>query len=53
MQAVSLSETLEGLDQISIVVHTNSATAEESSAASEELSSQSEILKDLTSRFTF
>ena len=53
MQADSLSETLEGLDQISIVVHTNSATAEESSAASEELSSQSEILKDLTSRFVF
>ena len=52
-QADSLSETLEGLDQISTVVHTNSATAEESSAASEELSSQSEILKDLTSRFTF
>lgn len=50
-QAHSLSQTLQGLEQISSVVQTNSATAEESSAASEELSSQSEILYDLTSKF--
>ncbi|MGB5824711.1 MAG: methyl-accepting chemotaxis protein [Proteocatella sp.] len=50
-QAESLSQTLQGLENISAVVHANSATAEESSAASEELSSQSVILHDLTSRF--
>jgi len=50
-QAQSLTQTLLGLENISAVVHTNSATAEESSAASEELSSQSVILHELTSRF--
>ena len=39
------------MDQISSVVQTNSATAEESAAASEELSSQAQILKSLVSRF--
>ena len=40
------------MDQISSVVQTNSATAQESAAASEELSSQSQMLKELTGRFT-
>ena len=41
-----------GMDQISGVVQTNSATAEESAAASEELSGQSNILKELIGTFT-
>ncbi len=40
-----------GVDQISGVVQTNSATAEESAAASEELSGQAEMLKDLVAEF--
>ncbi|MBQ6985599.1 MAG: methyl-accepting chemotaxis protein, partial [Oscillibacter sp.] len=39
-------------DQISSVVQTNSATAEQSAAASEELSGQSNMLKKLVSQFT-
>ncbi|NBK92448.1 methyl-accepting chemotaxis protein [bacterium 1XD21-13] len=51
-QANSIQEITQGMDQISSVVQTNSATAQESAAASEELSSQSQMLKELTSRFT-
>ncbi|MFQ9703426.1 MAG: hypothetical protein ACLR0U_17035 [Enterocloster clostridioformis] len=40
-----------GIDQISSVVQTNSATAEESAAASEELSGQAQILKNLVGQF--
>ncbi|MCI8453108.1 MAG: hypothetical protein HFE84_00615, partial [Lachnospiraceae bacterium] len=40
-----------GIDQISSVVQTNSATAQESAAASEELSSQSQLMKKLVGRF--
>ncbi len=50
-QASSASQVTLGIDQISGVVQTNSATAEESAAASEELSSQSAMLKDLISSF--
>ena len=39
------------MDQISSVVQTNSATAEESAAASEELSGQANVLKELIRRF--
>ncbi len=56
--AVAVSEEVEaisqvtiGLDQISSVVQTNSATSEDSAAASEELSSQAQILKDLVAQF--
>ena len=42
-----------GVEQISNVVQTNSATAEESAAASEELSAQAQTLQKLVSRFTF
>ncbi len=48
----SIHQVSEGTDQISSVVQTNSATAEESAAASEELSGQSQLLKELVSRFT-
>ena len=40
-----------GLDQISSVVQTNAATAEESAASSEELSSQATMLENLMSEF--
>ena len=40
-----------GLSQISTVVQTNSATAEESAAASEELSRQARVLKEYVSQF--
>ena len=48
----SIHQVSEGTDQISSVVQTNSATAEQSAAASQELSGQSHLLKDLVSRFT-
>ena len=50
-QADSLAQLTVGIDQISNVVQTNSATAEESAAASEELSSQSQLMKSLVGRF--
>lgn len=51
-QANSISQVKIGMDQISSVVQTNSATAEESAAASEELSGQAQILKELVNQFT-
>lgn len=50
-QADSVAQVNIGIDQISSVVQTNSATAEESAAASEELSGQSEMLKRLVGTF--
>ncbi len=50
-QADSIAQIMVGIDQISSVVQTNSATAEESAAASEELSSQSQLMKRLVERF--
>ena len=50
-QAASAGQVTIGIDQISGVVQTNSATAEESAAASEELSGQSAMLKDLIGMF--
>ncbi len=50
-QAHSISQVTLGIDQISSVVQTNSATAQESAAASEELSSQSQMMKNLVNRF--
>lgn len=50
-QADSIAQIMVGIDQISSVVQTNSATAEESAAASEELSSQSQLMKGLVGRF--
>lgn len=50
-QAASIVQINQGLAQISAVVQTNAATAEESAAASEELSSQSNLLKELITRF--
>ncbi len=50
-EATAISQVTEGLDQISSVVQTNSATSEESAAASEELSSQAQLLNDLVGQF--
>jgi len=50
-QSLAISQIVQGIDQISSVVQTNSATSEESAAASEELSGQSQLLKDLVSKF--
>lgn len=50
-QATSVQQVTQGIDQISSVVQTNSATSEESAAASEELSSQAMELKRLVDQF--
>lgn len=50
-QASSAAQISIGIDQISSVVQTNSATAEESAAASQELSGQAAMLKQLVSTF--
>ena len=46
-----LSDVMNGIEQISIVVQQNSATAQESAAASQEMSSQSTTLQELISQF--
>ena len=51
MQAEGLQQVTLGIDQISSVIQTNSATAQQSAAASEELFSQSTLLKNLVNRF--
>ena len=50
-QAEMIGHVTEDIDQISNVVQTNSATAEESAASSEELSGQAQILKSLVEQF--
>ncbi len=50
-QASSVAQLTIGVDQISAVVQTNSATSEESAAASEELSSQAIVMKQLLQKF--
>lgn len=50
-QATSINQVTIGMDQISSVVQTNSATAEESAASSQELAGQARLMKDLVSRF--
>ena len=50
-QATAVTQTTQGIEQISNVVQNNSATAEESAAASEELSGQALVLQQLISRF--
>lgn len=51
-QAEKIEQINVGVDQISSVVQTNSATAEESASASEQLSSQAAMLKGLINMFT-
>jgi len=50
--AESINQITIGIDQISSVVQTNSATAEQSAATSQELSGQSSMLKDLVGFFS-
>ncbi len=50
-QADSIVQINNGIEQISGVVQTNTATAEQSAAASEELSSQSLLLKNMVGKF--
>ena len=50
-QAQRLSEIVVGVDQISTVVQTNSATSEQSAAASEELSGQAAAMRRQVSQF--
>ena len=50
-QASAIEQLTTGVNQISAVVQTNSATSEESAAASEELSSQAVMMKQELQRF--
>ncbi|NNU77739.1 methyl-accepting chemotaxis protein [Clostridium estertheticum] len=50
-QATAIYQINKGIEQVSDVVQTNSATAEQSAAASEELSSQAIMLKNMVGEF--
>ena len=50
-QATGIAQINKGIEQLSQVVQTNSATAEQGAAASEELSSQAELLKGMINKF--
>lgn len=52
-EAKSVANITMGLDQISNVVQTNAATAEESAASSEQLSGQAGMLRSLINEFQF
>ena len=51
-QAEAIKQITLGIDQISAVVQTNSATSVQSAAASQELSSQANVLKGLVGQFS-
>ena len=51
-QKRSLNDIKQGIDQISSVVQTNAATAEESAAASQELTRQANVLSDEVHKFS-
>lgn len=50
-QADAVGVIEQGLEQVTAVVQTNSATSEESAATSEELSSQANMMRDMVARF--
>lgn len=50
-QSKAISEILTGIEQISNVVHQNSAISEESAAATEELSAQASMMTELIEKF--
>lgn len=52
-QSESVAQIKKGIEEISVVVQSSAATAEESAAASEELFGQAQILKELVSGFRF
>lgn len=51
LQAESIMQVMQAINQISDIVQTNSATSEESSAASEELLAQAQLMKQQIERF--
>lgn len=51
LQATGIAQIDKGVEVVSNVVQTNSATAEESAAASEELSSQAQYLEEMLAKF--
>ena len=52
-EADMLHQVREGVDQISVVVQTNSSVAEETAAASQGLSAQTRQLNDMVSKYRF
>ncbi|RDY31878.1 methyl-accepting chemotaxis protein [Lachnotalea glycerini] len=50
-QALAIEQINEGLSQVSAVIQTNAATAEESSASSEELAAQAQTLQQEVKKF--
>ena len=50
-QATGIAHINKGIEQLSLVVQTNSATAQQGAAASEELSSQALLFKDMVDEF--
>lgn len=52
-QKESVIEITSEMENITSVIHSNSASTEESAATSEELSGQSEVLKDLVGKFQY
>ena len=50
-QASEIAQITQGIEQVSLVVQTNSATTEKSAAAIEELSGQAEMLKSMVGAF--
>jgi len=50
-QTKSINEINRGMEQISIVVQSNSATAEQSAAASQQMSAQAVLLGEIVARF--
>ena len=50
-QAAEIRRVTQGVEQIAVVVQSNTATAEESAATSEELSGQSGVLRNLLAHF--
>lgn len=50
-QDMSISQMVEGVNKISDVVQTNSASSEESAASSEEMASQSLLLNEMVQKF--
>ncbi|MEG0020873.1 MAG: hypothetical protein RR728_10020, partial [Oscillospiraceae bacterium] len=50
-QSGAIAQINQGMEQISSVVQTNSATSEESAAASEELNGQASMMKEMVSKF--
>lgn len=51
-QSEAVWQVSEGINQISVVVQSNSTTAQEGAAASEQLSIESTGLKELVNQFT-